>query len=575
MQPRIKEKQFLSYSIIEKQIRAVPVFNEMMYQNHDIFDMNDFVKWLPKLPKADISISPSLSALKARYEKIIDLAKSKRCSLVDLYKEVFLNLWNENNIVQLKQAMKAALNQGTISVSTHYFMDEFLKDLKDEKAGIESAIKRLPSESKHVQNTKQEVQSIEQEVKNTEQDILQKRATQNLIENCGLKHWLSYRIKETLAEGLPGWKQYIEARQGFSLELNNYEVFSALGCAEPWRSARVEAWEKLFQNRKAMLPEDHKLYQVAVDFENTPKHHIESIINFINIHYEDFPESFKEKVNQSKVDVYINHFYCPKLPEEVVRITWLPVEPSKNIKKSFNFAQINNDFADLCYEWDYVASLDDFISKDWYRIAALLYEIKKPRLYHYEGFFYSVWQHAIDDLLIKSDLTAEAQAAVVQASLACLANKKHYKKYLHGFVSSGNEKSPKLGLIRNKLLTDLEHKEPQYYAAMPPEPEMTKSIDQRYDKELATTLFLRLIAVYYIRNALLSGKELSSQKMRNELITQFGEEIVATRGCRESHISKILNELDIPAISTPGFFVKEHVKTVESKSEQIKELKMA
>ncbi len=118
--------------------------------------------------------------------------------------------------------------------------------------------------------------------------------------------------------------------------------------------------------------------------------------------------------------------------------------------------------------------------------------------------------------------------------------------------------------VRKKLLGDLIRKEQQYSDA-----------SQYATHKLARTLFLRLIAVNYIRNKLLTGQVLKSKQITHELVSQFGDEIIKTRRIKESRISKILRQLDIPSVAGQGLFEKkEQISELESKHRGVKNLRL-
>lgn len=544
MESRIELKETISYPAIKNQILSLYVLKEFRYDAStspaNIDSINSIIINLPKIPIIDMGMSPSLHDINVSYQKIINHAIKNKCTLLELYQCLFENFWNADNIAQLKHATKLAFEAGTIPLSSRYHLDMFLEKLNQSKKKVSQVLDAIKDES------------YCKSFSHIDKEMLQARSIYLYVQKSGLLDKLIQAVEQVFAESLQGWADYKEARERLLRE--NKGVYASL--SESSSFAKKEYDERIYElelilKEKESLFKEHELHKAAMKYLTIDLNHLEPVVDFINAAWEKFPDSFKKHINQRTIEEYMQHCYADKFPNENIRMIYVPTEPIEN-KIAFDYIKIKKDFKLMNKNWKYIQSLENFMTKDLYRIAAL-----QMRLDSYDDVlngFCDTWHDQVNMLLIGKELKTEAKVAVVQAALDCIVYQANYLStslsipYLEGYDTNHadiSHVSIEFGKIRKKILNDMHRKEQQYFHEMP-----------WGDGELARTLLLRLIAINYIRNKILSLAELNSRVVTEELISQFGEDTVATRGCFPSFISKLLQKLDIPKASAQGIFAK-------------------
>lgn len=531
MQSYKEQKEYISYSDVIKQINTLPILKEIVYQIDKKFSnesIDSIIKRLPQLPEANINVSPSFEVLKERYQTLIDSALKKTCSLSQLYGELFIILWNDRNIMQFKKAMDIAVNNAKITVTTHYRLNKFFSALCCSKNEIASTLENIKNNTFLLQKA------------SLDQEILYERSLQEFIKISGISKALNGLIEQALIEEVSGWKQFNAIN---AIHIAEKIDLNSLGSAEEKADyeEKMIAVKKVWLNKKSNLPIKHILYEASIQYIDIDKDDLESIIKFINRYINQFSNSFKLKINPVQMRMYIND-YREKISKKNISIACLLEE---NEEIDFDYKMIQHDFLQLNCNWRYALAVlkRNIFLKKFYCLAALRRQIEQHDTLLFRHDFFEMLDSEINHLLCKKKLSHEAQVAIVQAALDCFAHRteRHVQLVLKDYIAVTENKSedkPYEKKISN-ILADLDRKEKQYHQEMP------SDSDDHYQRVQARIIFLRLIAVHYIRNKILANKTCSPSELHHELI-EIDEGILERRGfgCGRSHIVKVLEKLD-------------------------------
>lgn len=523
---QLRDKEYISYTDIQKQIATVSLLDELgLALDSKEKTIADFIQNLPKLPK-EISGISSLHSFVVHYQELIQLTINKRCSLPNLYHQLFEVLCHQENVKQIKKFMRTAVNKNKVSLSSCYQLDLFFKKLTDQKLIMKDAVTK------------------NQQIKKcTEEKLDFQKKCDSVIRISKIRENIINQIEKAFSSEFEGWKEYNEAYNKFCVNfppvLNRFDK-------------EIFLLEKQQVVRDSMLSNQHHLYQAAMAFDLINQNDLKSIIDFVNIYHASFSSAFN--VNSASINQYLENYFSPEFAKNIsfnkLSCTNLP-------KLMIDYQKAHQEFCKINQDWGYVHSLldDDTPLKDLYRLIAL--NIKFPKTI-WEDFF-SMWKNQITDLLVKKDLTAEAKAAVIQAALDCIVDRKEsicqYYTTNTGFVRYSDDQAKNEvpdDKQRTALLADLRTKERQYHDEMPADPGfrpacLGEDCYYEYETAKAKVLFLRMIGVHYIRNKILSGDALSPQAITDELVDQFGREIILRRGVGfgNSYLCKILKKLSI------------------------------
>ena len=545
MESRKESKEYICYSAIKDQITLLPAVKEYADENtrSKYFERIEFmIDELSISRLTGITITPSLGDLKDCYLQMLDRVKNNKCTLADLYDLIFIQSWNDETINILKQEIKAALSEQSISVSIYYRIELFITRLQNLKKLMLTAKAELKDEKSF-------------EMRSTlEKEVLRERRILDFIDRSRLSRWIVNAIERAFSEKVSGWAEYKEAKECLFAETTKKKP----------SADQIYVLANIIENKKLASIDNHPLYAAAIRFETIDKAHLQSIIAFINEFKDDFSDSFKKEINQVAIETFVQQYCCEKFPDQSIQITR---GPAGSLDKNYDYYQVKKDFRLVNQSWEYIEKLAEFPLKNLYRIVAILKYIEED----FDNstlcdLFCYMWKDEVSMLLGK-DLKCEAKVAVVEAALDCLQHHSSHQlqqRFFKDFIRQ-DDAHPLLLLddVRKNILKELNRKQSQYLREM-----------SQYDREEARILLLRLITVHYIRNKIVSGAKLVSGQVTAEIISQFGDDVVVTRGCLPSFISKLLRKLNIPATSAQGLFAsKDNITQITNRQEFKEELK--